>query len=183
MKRPSIPVRLFGNPLSAIALLLAACYFIYEWWTGQGSPAAAFIAFFAAGYGMSASERLQKYYDWKREWEAMEGKRPGRNAARYFPALRAVTALAVWGFFAYIVITQGDQPEMRVGAALFWLATLVVFGAGVVTLIQRWRRRVRPRIMRDVPVTLCVPIPHRSPASTQAMAALPEYCRILFDNC
>jgi hypothetical protein len=176
MKRPGFLTYLFGNPASALALLLAAVYFIYEWWSASGSPAVAFIAFLAAGYAMGASDKLQKYQSWKREWDAMEGKRPAQSFARFYPALRITVGLAVWCFFAYLALAQDAQPGAQLGPDLFWLATAVIIGTGVFRWFRR-RRGARPAATRDVPVTICIPVPHQSPTSAQAFAALPEYCR------
>jgi hypothetical protein len=183
MKRPGPIVYLFGNPLSLVVLAIAAIYFIYEWWASQGSPIVAFLAFLAAGYGAGASEQLRKYHDWKREWEAMEGRRPGDSLfARVMahPATRALVIVPIWCVFAYLVLTGGNEPTMRLAAGLFWLATLVMVVAVIVRLVRR--RRPRKPTMRDVPVTVCVSVPHRSPTPSEARAALPAYCQRLLDD-
>jgi hypothetical protein len=177
VRQPNLPTRLFGNPASAIALLVAAGFCIYEWWSGQGSGGLALIAFLAAGYAMAASERLEKYKQWKREWEAMEGNRPAPTAARPLTALRAVLALAVWCFFAFLALSQANQPDAQLGVGLFWLATAVIVVAGIASLFRK-RRNTRTRVVTDIPVTLCVPIPRNSPSAAQAFAALPQYCRL-----
>jgi hypothetical protein len=175
MKRPGFLTYLFGNPLSAFALLLAMIYFVYEWWSAAGSGGLAFIAFLAAGYAMGASDKLQKYQQWKREWDAMEGKRARQSLAHFYPALRIIVGLAVWCFFAYLALAQTAQPGMQLGADLFWLATLVIIGAGVFWWL--WRRRgSRPAAVRDVPVTQCLPLPGQSTTPTPVFDALPKYC-------
>ncbi len=179
MRRPSGFTYVIGNPLSVIALALGAAYFAYQWWSG-GSPAIALAAFLAAAYAAGASGRLQKYNDWKREWDAMGGKRPAERTARRVwnsVAVRVVIGLPLWCVFAYLALTGGNATEMRVARALFWLATLVML-IGLTYRLAR-RRKSRAIASRDVAVTLCVPPPRQSPDLNQAYASLPTYCRTL----
>jgi hypothetical protein len=179
MKRPSGFTYVVGNPVSVIALALGAAYLAYQWWNG-GSPAIALAAFIAAAYAMGANSRLQKYNDWKREWEAMEGKRPSQRTARRVlnsVAVRVAIGLPLWCAFAYLALTSGNDPTMRAARALFLLATLVM-AVGFAYRLMR-RRRPRANASRDVPVTLCVAPPRQSPDLAQAYAALPVYCRAI----
>jgi hypothetical protein len=178
MKRPGPIVWLFGNPASVILLVIAAIYFIYQWSSNHGAGAAALIAFIAAGYGAGASDQLLKYQQWKREWAAMEGKASGAAFAKLYPVVRVVFASAVWCLFGYLALQPSSDPAMHVAVALFWLATLVMIVGGIANLIRR--RKPRKQTIRDVPVTVCLSVPHRSPTLAQAFAALPNYCRPLF---
>jgi hypothetical protein len=178
MKRPGFLTYLFGNPLSAFALLLAMIYFVHEWWSAAGSGGLAFIAFLAAGYAMGASDKLQKYQQWKHEWDAMESKRSGQNLARFYPALRMVVGMAVWCFFAYLALAQSAQPGVQLGADIFWLVTAVIVGAGIFRWIRR-QRNARPGVARDVPATQCLSVPRQSPTPAEAFAVLPSYCAAL----
>jgi hypothetical protein len=181
MKRPSYIAYLFGNPLSMIALLIAAGYFVYEWWRGQGSPAVALVAFVAAGYSVTTSERIQKYNQWQREWRAMAGEPPEGGFSRLLARIpfRLVLGLSAWAVWGYFVATMGGEPGMQIPVALFWLVTLVMAVGGIYQLF----RRVRPRrrASQDVPVTLCVGMPSQSPTPAQASAMLPTYCRALVE--
>lgn len=180
MKRPSVITYLFGNLVSVLALAGAAIYFIYQWWTNHGSATAAVVALLVASYATSNSERLQKYYQWKREWDAMEGRAPGAGFARLYahPAFRLLIGGPIWCAFAYFAIQPAKDPAMQVAAGLFWFATLIMI-VGWIAILLRRRKSRRPKF-RDVPVTLCVSVPRQSPALAQAFAALPAYCHPLF---
>jgi hypothetical protein len=180
MKRPGPLVWLFGNPLTVIALVIAAMYFIYQWWSNQGSPVAALIAFLVAGYSAGASDQILKYQQWKREWDAMEGRASGPGIARFYPALRIVFGLSVWCVFAFFALQPSNDPAMHVASGLFWIATLIMIGGGIVRQFRR--RKPAKQTVRDVPVTLCVPVSRNSPTVAQAFAALPDYCHPLFSH-
>jgi uncharacterized membrane protein YedE/YeeE len=172
---------LFGNPLSLLVAAGGAIYFAYQWWTGRTSLTVVVIAVLAAGYAMGAGERLQKYHEWKREWEAMEGKAPGhryRWLRTPMRGLHIVLGLGAWAGTAYFLLTHADQPRMALPAGLFGIATLVMIFAAVYRLVQRWRARPKP--YREVPVTLCVRLPRRSPTVAEALDALPEHCFRIF---
>jgi len=179
MKRPGPHIYLFGNPVSTFVLAVAAIYLGYEWWIGAASPVAAIAAVIAAAFASKANERLEAYNTWKREWQVMSGEAPtaGRLLIPY-RALRIVLGLTVWSLFAYVALDPGPRQDVQIAAALFWLATALLIAGGIYRLVKR-RSRSRPKPARDVPVTICLPVPRQSAALSQALAALPEYCRSL----
>ena len=181
MKRPGPHIYLFGNPVSTFLLAIAAIILGYEWWIGAASPVAAIVAVIAAAFASKANERLEAYNAWKREWQAMSGEAPtaGRLLIPY-RALRIVLGLAVWSLFAYVALDPGPRQDVQIAAALFWLATALLIAGGIYRLIKR--SRSRPKSARDVPVTICLPVPRQSPAVAHTFMVLPGYCRALFTS-
>ncbi len=175
MKRPSPATYIFGNPVSLAVIGLGACGIGYEWWIGEAPGLLAVIAAGFAIVAMNAYERLQRYGDWKREWEAMGGNAPGwrfASFARAWPRLRIVLGLSAWGLWAYFVFARGDQPDMDL--PVFWPTTGVMILAGAHRFWQY--RRNRRLVVQDVAVGECLPVPRQSPSLAQAIAVLPTYC-------
>jgi hypothetical protein len=178
MRRPGPLVFLFGNPLSAFALLCAACYCGYAWWTGQMQTLPALVVVLAACYAFRASDQYRSYRDWKREWDAMEGRVPSQRLARVFRRggpLHIIAALCAWAVCAVLILAKQDQPFWRLPVATFWLATALMIVVAIYRAVKRSRARRAPKI-EDVPVTVCLRVPRRSPAAEKSFAMLPAYC-------
>ena len=176
MKRPGPHIYLFGNPVSTFLLAIAAIYLGYEWWIGAASPVAAIVAVVAAAIASKANERLEAYNAWKREWQVMSGEAPtaGRLLIPY-RALRIVLGVTVWSLFAYVALDPGPRRDVQIAAALFWLATALLIAGGIYRLVKR-RSGARTKTTRDVPVTICLQVPHTSASVAYAYAQLPYYC-------
>jgi hypothetical protein len=184
MRRPGALVFLFGNPLSAFALLCAACYCGYAWWTGQMQTLPALVVVLAACYAFRASDQYQSYRDWKREWEAMEGHVPSQRLARIFRRggpLHIFAAVCAWSVGAVLILAKQDQPFWQIPAASFWLATALMVVVAIYRAIRRSRARRAPKI-QDVPVTVCLSVPRWSPEAKRAFGDLPEYCKSILDS-
>ncbi len=184
MRRPGALVFLFGNPLIAFALLCAGCYCGYAWWTGQMQTLPAFVVILAACYAFRASDQYQAYRDWKREWDAMEGRVPSRRLARVFRRggpLHIVAAVCAWCVCAALILAKQDQPFWQIPADSFWLATALMILVALYRAVRNWRVR-SPAKIEDVPVTVCLSVPRRSPAASQLFGALPAYCARLLSK-
>lgn len=179
MRRPGALVFLFGNPLIAFALLCAACYCGYAWWTGQMQTLPALVVVLAACYAFRASDQYQSYRQWKREWDAMEGRAPSQRLVRTFRRggpLHIFVGICAWCVCAVLILGKQNQPFWQVPAASFWLATALMILVAIYRAVRRSRARRAPKI-RDVPVSVCLSVPHRSTAAEKAFSDLPEYCR------
>jgi hypothetical protein len=180
MTRPSIITYAFGNALSVTVLFAATCYLGYQWYTGAASSFFAVAVALATASAMNANSRLAKYRDWKREWDAMDGRpAAGGRFAMSSRTLRVLMAIPVWCLFAYLVLNNGASPLDHVATGLFWLMTAVIV---VGSIVQWWRSRwarIRPRVSKDVPVTLCVKSAGQSGNLADAYRALPDYCASL----
>lgn len=174
MKRPGAIVYLFGNPFSGLALFGATIFFGYRWWIGEASPYLAFGFFFATAYASKASDQLNSYRLWKREWNAMGGSAALDRLFARAHSLRMVVGFALWGAFAYGVYLVSADPAARIPVALFVLGTAILVTSGIYRLVKRRRSHAKP--FRDVPVAVCLPVPQHSSTIGQAFSALPAYC-------
>jgi hypothetical protein len=180
MTRPGIITYAFGNALSVTVLVAATCYLGYQWYTGNVAGFFVLVLGLVTISAGNANSRLTRYRDWKREWDAMEGRAPSRS---FFPisgrVARWLVGIPAWLLFGYLALTSGNGAGNRVAAMLFWLATVV----GIVgSLIQWWRSRSTKRSpvgSKDVPVTLCVKAAGQSADLSDAYRALPTYCASL----
>jgi hypothetical protein len=181
MKRPAAVSYVFGNPVSIIVLATATAYFTYQWWSNAGSGALALTLFLATSYAFGASDRLQKYNQWKREWDAMEGRAPSITFSRLYahPVVRVLIGIALWCGGIYLIANAGNGPLGQFSAGLFGLATFAVIITGVVRLFRR--SKPHKPIVRDMSVMICVSMPNQSPTLDQARASLPKYCLKVLD--
>lgn len=175
MKRPGIVAYLFGNPLSIAALVIATGYFFYQDWTGKGSLAPVVLALLAMLYGFKANDALQKYGQWKREWNAMGDERRTSVMVRLFPVLRVVAGLAAWGFGLYLAENSPSTPGTQVSVALLWAAMLVAV-VGFAYQRLKGRSASQPKVSRDIAVAPCMAPPRGATTLVQAYAELPAYC-------
>jgi hypothetical protein len=180
MRRPGLVTYALGNPVSVVGLSGAACFCIYEWWTGQGAGLLALVVALVAISSVNASERLSTYGQWKREWQAMGGETPRSFVSpRAFRVLHITVVAVIWVGAALVVLTEQREPGMQIPAAMFWLATVIAAIAGIRKMLRRGKRSA-PQRAKDVPVTLCVRIPAHSTTLNAAFANLPDYCLTLF---
>ncbi len=177
MTRPSLLTYLFGNPVSALALGLAALWLGYQALTGGASWLVALGAIAVAVYAGKAFDQVEKYRLWKREWDAMSGQPSAGFALGRVPGLRFAAGMALWCLGLYFVVTLDDTPGVALGRLLFWLGTAVM----VVGMIYRLVSRSRPKRRAErAMVSVSLPISRNSPARQQAYASLPVYCLKLF---
>ncbi len=183
MKRPAFSAYLFGNPISILALIAVTAALTYFWWTAQGSGFLALIAGLGLAYGFKANDELEKYGQWKREWQAMEGK-----SARGIPgglriALRVIGAVVAFCFIVVVLVDTPDTLDMQVAKGLVVLALLIGIGGWIYRGAKALRARRRQRdSFRDVPVAVCIPAPRQATTLTGAYAAVPAYCAALLQR-
>lgn len=139
MRPPSALQWLFGNPVSALVLMLGALFVGYRWLTGEFTWFAALLAAMVAGYSAKAYERVASYSAWKREWAMMNGKSPGLRLPR-IGGLRYVLGIVAWMFLALLAIGSANDPSLRVPVMLFWLGTAVIVVVGVYRLVRSTSR-------------------------------------------
>lgn len=173
MRPPSIPQRLFGNPVSALVLMLTALFVIFRWLTGDASGLVAFGLALVAGYSAKAYERVAAYSAWKREWDMMNGKPRGSSwRLPRIGGLRYILGGVAWVFLALLAIGSADDLALRIPVMLFWLATAVMVVAGIYRLVRGGPRRARD----GDSVRVCLGRPVLSPSVEEARKALPHYC-------
>jgi hypothetical protein len=80
-----------------------------------------------------------------------------------------VVAFAFWLVLANFALTKADSGS----TVLFWLASAAV---AVGACFRFLRPQAKPPQTRDVPVSLCLPLPQRSASVSDAMRGLPEHC-------
>jgi hypothetical protein len=181
MKRPSLRAYVLGNPAVVIGLWIGTAVLTYKCFHDNVlSPLPAILVGLASLTASRDCAQLTKYHRWKREWDAMSGVPPKPPLLSRAPGLGLVMAILAWSGVAVFVGEHQDEPDYRVAAGWFWIATGVII---LVLLFRglRWlaaqRRRSSPE--RPVDVTVLVGMPSESPTPAQAMAAIPEYCRRL----
>ena len=169
-----------GNAVSVALLCALTCYLGYGWWTGSISGVFTVIVALVTLSAMNANGRLNRYSQWKREWDAMEGRTPsGRGFALSGRWVRLLIGVPTWFAFASLALAVSNDPVGRIGADLFWLATAVGVGGGIIQWLRSRTAKLRPMSSKDVPVSLCVKTPNASPDLAQAYRSLPPYCRSL----
>ena len=181
MKRPGPLAYLFGNPLTLLASLGATAFFGYEWWSANASPLPAIIAFLIFCQTMRATDQLQKYNDWKREWEAVEGKprtaTTGLNMKS--PLVRILIGVPAWAVGLYLVTTLGDDAPSQIAKACFWLGTALGIGGLIYRNLPRRRQAASTATKTYPDVSVCLAVPHASPSVAEARALTPGYCQTL----
>lgn len=175
MKQPLLIDYLLGNLVSLLGLGIGSLMLGY----GIVKDAVAVEPLMLCGFffllACKSRMRLTHYWEWKREWRAINGivepsRRPLRN-----PRLRFVLGVTVWVAFGWFASARVDDPNMHIVLGLYWfiLAVVVLFAIGK-TLRHR-RKRPSPPIY----VALCIGKPLHSPAVANAYATLPNYCHAL----
>lgn len=184
MRKPGPATFLFGNPATVLAAIGATAFFGYQWWSNGVSPLPAIIAFLAACQSMRSTDQLQKYNEWKREWEAMEGKATASNGAPFTltPIVRFAIGLPLWCLGAYATSTVGDAPSAKVGAGLFWLGSLLMGAVLTYRALARKPQTVAVAKPSDPCVSVCLSPPQFSPSLAEARASIPSYCKALIQQ-
>jgi hypothetical protein len=178
MRRPGLLTYLFGNSLVALVAMLFAIFVVYQWWFNGAPGLLALVVCFVAGGAAQANERLDSYFAWKRDWEAMAGERP--TAGRAFVshrACRVAAGLFAWAVYAILTYRVSGDPDMQFAVYWFYLVTAVM-GVGVAV---EWRRKhPRRRKPKELSaVALCADAKAKSQPLAKAFAALPDYCGTL----
>ncbi len=186
MRKPAALVYLLGNPATVLVAIGATIFFGYQWWNSEGSPLPAVIAFLVACQSMRSSDQLQKYNEWKREWEAMESKAPNARRLRLAltPAIRLAIALAAWcvGAYGMFTVPLGDDLMAKLAMASFWLGSLLMVGVLIYRALPKRTRATTVAKSPDPIVSVCLAPPKSSPAVPGAYRQLPAYCRTVISG-
>lgn len=173
MNRPPATTMIFGNPVVFLTVGAAFLWTGYLWLAGRGDGVTVFALLIAASYCARASDRYDKYRQWKREWDIMSGKAAARGAS--LRALRVPASIGMWLVLAAAAAQMMNDPEQRWAALLFWAGSAL----GFINMARLAIKRRTPARRRDSAVSLCLRVPGRSPGIAQAQAALPDYCQQL----
>jgi membrane protein implicated in regulation of membrane protease activity len=172
MKRPGAFTYLVGNPLSALAILGFAGFLVYQWWIGQSSYAALMVAVVLTGVAMNANQQIADFNSWKRSWDAMGGIAPGRR----WTWLRKPLAGLIWLGGAYgATKLDPHRPETQFAITAYAIGSALIVVIMLYRLGRRWVRR-RPRRQKEVPVSIALRVPRRSPGPQQFYKGVPVYC-------
>jgi hypothetical protein len=182
VSRPSLLTYLFGNMLSVGALGLATIFLVYQAWTGGTSWFVPIVAIVVTAYAGGCNGRIEKYRLWKREWDAMGGETPAGLKLPRIPGLKYVVGFVLWAIFAAGIPGLAKQPGMGIPVALFWLGSFLMFGTAIYRAVKSRRPQARTSAKHDAMVSVSLPVPRQSPELRTAHAALPEYCRPLFQQ-
>lgn len=176
MKPPTPFQWLIGNPVVSLALMLGGLAVLYFWLTGSMTGWAALVATIIAATAARASEQVNKYSAWKREWEGYDGRQAIRLRLPSGKTMRIVAGVGCWGLFAWWASEgpKGD-PVLEIAIALFWVGTAVIVVTGIVRLL----RGAAPRPGAAVVVGVCLPTARQSSSVNAALGALPAHCQQL----
>lgn len=186
MNRPGLLNFIIGHPIIVLALWLITAYFGYAWYIGNTPVVPMIVAGLVAISAANANSRVQAYRDWKREWDAMEGRPPTQPLGmRLFRSrgLGIALAVAIWCVFAYGALTAPHQPGSVFAVGAFWIVTALMVGNVIYRLFRRSPKPIAGSSdARDVPVTQCLKASSGSADLERAFAALPEYCLPLLER-
>jgi hypothetical protein len=177
MKRPPPLTMLLGHPFMAWPVWGGIIITGYRTWNGLQDATGLIVFLVIGALCGKASQARDAYLGWKHDWEAMNGTTPQQRSQATF--LRTVTLILVWSFFAFVASALMYRDDDRWMAILFWLCSL----AYAVVRIAKWRRvrHSRTRPTKQIAVAVVVRKPAQSATIAQAYAALPDYCRQLFE--
>lgn len=179
MKPPGFLTALIGNPISALVIMLGALFVGYQWLAGEISGWMALAAVIAASYAAKASDRVNSYSAWQREWQAMSGEMPTRLTLPRLDPLRVLGGIAVWLIGAWFALEEANTPGLQIPLGMFWLGSLLMIGYG----LYRFAARLRgARSRSDGAARVALSRPFQSPSTKEAYSALPEYCWGLFQQ-
>lgn len=180
MRKPRTLTYLFGNPITVLAAIGATAFLGYRAWNGELAALPAVIAFLVACQSMRSTDQLQKYNEWKREWEAMEGKLPNARGPRFAltPAIRFAIAIAAWcvGAYGMFTVPLGDDLMAKLAMASFWLGSLLMVGVLIYRALPKRTRATTVAKSPDPIVSVCLAPPKSSPSIPDAFRQLPTYC-------
>lgn len=168
MKPPTSFQWLIGNPVSSLALSVGVIYVLWQSATGHMGWPLGFAAIAIGAYAAKASEAVNKYTAWRREWEGLNGSRRVLLLPR-IPGLKYVFGIGAWLFLATLAIDARDDQGLTVPVALFWAGSL----AAIVGSVWVWVRRGRISKGRTDDVTVCVGRPLISSSIAFGVSALP----------
>jgi len=181
MNRPSLFTYLIGNILCAPLLVLGSGYVLWQWWNGVLTGVAAMIALVVMVKAITASDTIAAYHDWKRRWNAMEGRAPAPPLLRRIGAVRGMRPLLLvifWGVAAHLHATYPGDPDIQLGAAV----ALLALSAAIVGMAVGAAYRSLRRPKRLAPVKLCQRRARRAATRERATRALPDYCKKLLQS-
>lgn len=164
MKPPNLFQWLIGNAVVSIVLMLGGLYVIYAWFTGSASGVAALIAVVLGAMAARASERVNAYSAWKREWN-------GTGSRRGFPSvpaggIRTALGLVAWAMFAMLAASGAkDDSAMQFAIGLFWIVSAMM----AATLLWRALKKRSGRRSRMTPVAVSLARPLRSASIEDAV--------------
>jgi hypothetical protein len=174
MKKPSVASYLLGNHLSAVVIFLVGGTLIFEWWRGQyhnnAVPVIAFLAIVAAA---NAHQKVSKYSNWKRAWDAMGAPSTATRSISIRPLLGVAFWLVVAGCLAGLNYHRPESTPIAIGVGVLFLVTIIWAGF-------RHRHPAGVRRRKDIPVSIAVEVPRAAPKIRDFVRKLPAYCRQVF---
>lgn len=179
MRPPSAFQWLIGNPVVSLTLMLGALAVIYFWFTGTLSGWFALLALVTGATAAKASERVNAYSAWKREWEGYEGRQTSSLRLPSGKVIRIIAGIGCWSLFAWWASegANGD-PALEIAITLFWIGTAVMVVAGFGRIV----RGNVPKPRAAIVVSLCLPNAGGSSSVRSATLQLPEYCQNLLSD-
>lgn len=180
MKRPSFLTYVLANPLVLLLAWGTCLYLGYRAFLGEVSAVAAILAFLAAGSASNAYGQVDRYKLWQKEWEGYED---APKAPSYFQRRPILQIAVIGGIWIGIYLGATGFAHERLSGPYNWLFWC---GLAVILTILAWRLRRFVKLPAKAPakadhVTLRIAPPAQSPDARAIPAALPDYCRDVFD--
>jgi hypothetical protein len=176
MRPPGFPTALIGHPVIALPIFVGAVAVGYLWLAGELTGWAALGALVLAACTAKASDQVNKYRAFKREWDGMGGGSVARQKLRV-GGLRYIFGIAAWLFMAALAIDVWNDPGLKWMASMFWLATAIILGTMSYRLLRSDGRSQSAKAF----VRVCLPIAKSSPAHHSAAQNLPSFCILLIE--
>lgn len=176
MRPPGFLTALIGHPVIALLIFVSAAAVGYFWLAGDLTGWAAFGALVIAASTAKASDRVNKYNAFKREWDAMGGRAATRRPLR-IGGLRYVLGVGAWLFMAMLALDAWDDPGLQWVAWLFWAGSAAMIVAAAYRLVRGPSGLGRGSTDS---VRVCLPPARFSPSREDSRRAIPAYCQALF---
>ena len=182
MKRPGLVAYIIGNPLICFTSCAFAA-FVAIYWLGHPDElawVAPMLAVWFAARAMKANAAVRGYKRWSADWNEVAGS-PSSVSRKKPWMTRLFQAVIGIGVGCAILLALGlvssSSPEYGL-LALGVLASLALVILRVLHALTGWLfRRRRTTKHRDHTVMICIDVPGKSPAVSECIGALPEYCR------
>ena len=175
MTRPGIITYLFGNPISALLVALAAIAVVIAAIGGNATGIAAFSMIAVAIYAGSCFQKVEAYRLWKKAMNGISSKKP---MIATLPKGKQWVAGTLWLVMACFAIGGASSPDLQGPVALFWLGSFLMLAAAVFRRFKGSKKPARAS-KREVAVSVCLRVPMKSVPFSQTYNALPDYCQRL----